>query len=82
MTSITIENHDFLLISLFNTSVKEFVFFFLLYFKPGRAALVDVSVRVWKSDLTAAGSLWSALSICLYSTSHGSEQSAVSFEAG
>lgn len=78
MTSITRENHVFLVISLFNT----LFFFVFLFFKPGQAALVNVSVQVWKSDLTVVESLWPASSICLYSTNHSFEQSAVSFEAG
>lgn len=74
---------SFFFISLFNTLfVEEFFFFLFFFFKPGQAALVDVSVQFWKSDLTVVESLWSASSICLYSTSHSFEQSAVSFDAG
>lgn len=55
MTSITRENHVFLLIALFKTLfIKEF---FSFSFKPGQAALIDVSVPVWKSDLTSRKSL-------------------------
>lgn len=55
MTSITRENHVFLLTALFKTLfIKDF---FLFFFKPGQAALIDVFVPVWKSDLTSRKSL-------------------------
>lgn len=84
MTSITRENHIFLLISLFNTLFIQDFFFIVLciFFNLVKAALVDVSVQVWKSNLTVVEGLWSASSVSLYSTSHSLEQSAVSFEAG
>lgn len=55
MTSITRETHLFLLIARFKTLfIKEFFFF---SFKPGQAAVIDISVPVWKSDLTSRKSL-------------------------